>query len=154
MNLFKSVRKQNSTSNPFWLCMHWFQVLVGTIEFRWNYCSHYFAQEDMKIFLPSHCFSWTVFDSENGLNPFLSNCDDPKFTTFDQLVHIRLAHILILCGGSGWGLMESWELVKIQTVSWEITSLFYSELRSADRSKNRLKLPFQLLSNLYITNIH
>ena len=129
--------------------MHWFQVLVGTIEFRWNYCSHYFAQEDMKIFLPSHCFSWTVFDSENGLNPFLSNCDDPKFTTFDQLVHIRLAHILILCGGSGWGLMESWELVKIQTVSWEITSLFYSELRSADRSKNRLKLPFQLLSNLY-----
>ena len=30
-NLFKSVRKQNSTSNPFWLCMLWSQVLIGSI---------------------------------------------------------------------------------------------------------------------------
>ena len=30
-NLFKSERKQNSTSNPFRLCMHRSQVLVGTI---------------------------------------------------------------------------------------------------------------------------
>ena len=43
MNLLKSVRKQNSTSNPFWLCMHWSQLLVGTMEFWWIYCSHYFA---------------------------------------------------------------------------------------------------------------
>ena len=30
-NPFKSVRRQNSTSNPFQLCVHWCQVLVGTI---------------------------------------------------------------------------------------------------------------------------
>ena len=53
-NFFKSLRTQNSTSNPFWLCMHWSQVFVGTIEFWWSQCSHYFALEDVKIFLPSH----------------------------------------------------------------------------------------------------
>ena len=42
-NLFKSVRKQNFTSNPFRLHMHWSQVLVETIEFRWNHCSHDYA---------------------------------------------------------------------------------------------------------------
>ena len=42
-NPLKSVRRQNSTSNPFLLCMHWSQVLVGTIEFWWNHRSHYFA---------------------------------------------------------------------------------------------------------------
>ena len=26
----------------------------------------------MTIFSPSHCFSWTVFNSENGLQPFVS----------------------------------------------------------------------------------
>ena len=71
MNLFKSVRKQNSTSNPFRLCMHWSQggIIAHIVLLRrtWKF----------------HCFSWTVFDSENGLNPFLSHCDDPKFTTFD-----------------------------------------------------------------------
>ena len=36
-----------------------------------------------------------------------------------------LVHILILCESSGWGLMESWELYKILTVSWEITCFFY-----------------------------
>ena len=42
-NLFKSVRKQNSTSNPFQLCVQWSQVLIGTIKFQWNHYSHYFA---------------------------------------------------------------------------------------------------------------
>ena len=67
------------------ICMHWSQVLVGTTEFRWNHCSHYFAQKDVTICLRSHCFSWTVFNSENGLKP----------TPFEQ--RTRLAHILILC---------------------------------------------------------
>ena len=83
INLFKRARKQNFTLNPFWLCVHWSQVLVGTIEFRWNHYSHYFALENMTIFLPTHCFRWTVFNSENGLRPFPSHCDDPKFTPFD-----------------------------------------------------------------------
>ena len=51
------------------ICMHWSQVLVWTTEFRWNHCSHYFAQNDVTICLRSHCFSWTVFNSENGLKP-------------------------------------------------------------------------------------
>ena len=42
-NLFKSVRRQNSISNPLQLCVHWSRVLVGTIEFWWNHCWHYFA---------------------------------------------------------------------------------------------------------------
>ena len=33
MNHFKSVRRQNSTSNPFGLCVHWFQVMVGRLNF-------------------------------------------------------------------------------------------------------------------------
>ena len=103
-NLFKSVRKQNSTSNPFRLCAHQSQVLVRTIDYRWKHLSHYFVLEGVKIFLPSHCFSWTVFNSENGLKPFVSHCHNPKFTPFDQ--RTRPAHILILCEGSGWGLME------------------------------------------------
>ena len=41
MNLFKTVRKQNSTQNPFRLCTHWSQVLVVTIEFRRSHCSYY-----------------------------------------------------------------------------------------------------------------
>ena len=35
------------------------------------------------MFLSSHCFSRTVLNSENGLKPFLSHCDNPKFTPFD-----------------------------------------------------------------------
>ena len=72
-NLFQSVRKQNSTSNPFRLSMHQSQVLVETIEYRWNNCSHYFALEGAIIFSPSHCFSWTVFNSENVLKPLTQN---------------------------------------------------------------------------------
>ena len=64
MDLFKSVRKQNSTSVVY-------------------------------ILIPY---------SENGLKPFLSHCDNPKLTPFD--LHTRLAHILILCEGSVWGLIE------------------------------------------------
>ena len=30
-------------------CMRWSQVLVGTIEFRWNHCLHCFASEDVTI---------------------------------------------------------------------------------------------------------
>ena len=82
-NLFKSVRQQNSISNPFRLCVHQSQVLVGTIECRWNHFSHCFALEGVTIFSPSHCFSWTVCNSENGLKPFVSHCDNPKFTPFD-----------------------------------------------------------------------
>ena len=79
MNLFKSVRKQNATSNPFQLCMHWSQVLVGTIEFMWNHYSHYFSKKDMKIFLPSHsvglCLTqemawshlWVIVTTQNSL---------------------------------------------------------------------------------------
>ena len=56
-NLFKSVRKQNFTSNPFRLCMRWSQVLVGTTEFRWNHCLHYFASKDVTIvFLHQYLF--------------------------------------------------------------------------------------------------
>ena len=36
-------RKQNSTSRPFRLCIHWSQLLVATIEFAWNHCSCYFT---------------------------------------------------------------------------------------------------------------
>ena len=113
-NLYKSVRKQNSTSNPFRLCVHQSQVLVETVEYRWNNFTHYFTLEGVTIFSPSHCFSWTVFNSENGLQPFVSHCDNPKFTPFDQ--RTSLAYILILCEGSGWGSMEIRGLVKILTV--------------------------------------
>ena len=82
MNLFKSVRKQNSTSNPFQLCVHQSQVLVGTIKYRWKHFLRYFALEGATIFSLSHCFSWTVFNSENGLKPFVSHCHNPKFTLF------------------------------------------------------------------------
>ena len=125
LNLFKSVRKQNSTSNPFWLWIHWSQVLVGTIEFRWNHCSHYFAQEDLTIFFSKLLLQTGLFNSENSLRPFQSHCDNPKFTPFDY--HTRLVYILILCEGSGWGLMKSWELVKTLTVSWEITCFFFAD---------------------------
>ena len=70
-NLLKSARKQNSTSNPFQLCVHQSQVLIGTIKYRWNHFSHYFALEGVKIFSPSHCIRWTVFNSENGLKTIL-----------------------------------------------------------------------------------
>ena len=33
------------------------------------------------MFLPSCCFSWI------GLRPFLSHCDNPKFTPFDYVEH-------------------------------------------------------------------
>ena len=39
--------------------------------------------EECDIFLPSHCFSWTVFNSENGLKPFPNHCDNPEFTPFN-----------------------------------------------------------------------
>ena len=71
MNLYKSVRKQNSTSNPFQLCVHQSQVLVETIEYRWNNFSHYFALEGVTIFSPSHCFSWTVFKGLFALREIL-----------------------------------------------------------------------------------
>ena len=83
-NLYKSVRKQNSILNPFRLSVHQSQVWVETIEYRWNNFSHYFALEGVTIFSPSHCFSWTVFNSENGLQPFVSHCDNPKCTPFDH----------------------------------------------------------------------
>ena len=60
-NRFKSVRQQNSISNPFRLCVHQSQVLGGTIEYRWTHFSHCFDLEGVTIFSPSHCFSWTVF---------------------------------------------------------------------------------------------
>ena len=49
-NLFKLERKQNSTSNPFRLCLHSSQLLVGTIEFTWNHCSCYFTYKDATLF--------------------------------------------------------------------------------------------------------
>ena len=82
-NLFKSERQQNSISNPFRLCVHQSQVLGGTIEYRWNHFSHCFALEGVTIFSPSHCCNWTVFNSEDGCKPFVSLCDNPKFTPFD-----------------------------------------------------------------------
>ena len=100
------------------LCASAWQVLVRTIEYRWNNFSHYFALEGATIFSPSHCFSWTVFDL--------------VVTLFAQ--RTRLAHIPIQCEVSGWGLMESWELVKILIVSGEIT-LFLT-----GRCENGLKL--------------
>ena len=36
-----------------------------------------------------------------------------------------LVYIMILSEGSGGELMESWELVKILTVGWEITCLSF-----------------------------
>ena len=39
--------------------------------------------EECDIFLPSHCFSSTVFNSENGLKPFPNHCDNPEFTPFN-----------------------------------------------------------------------
>ena len=82
-NLFRRVREQDSTSNPFGLCMHQSWVLVGTIEFRWNCIYHYFPQENVTIFLPSHYLSWSVFNSEYDLKPFACHCDNPKFALFD-----------------------------------------------------------------------
>ena len=41
--VIKGERKQDSTSSPFRLCIHWSQLLVGTIEFAWNHCSCYFT---------------------------------------------------------------------------------------------------------------
>ena len=45
--------------NPFRLCMRWFQVLVGTIESRWNHWLHHFASEDVTIALATHCTTKT-----------------------------------------------------------------------------------------------
>ena len=81
-NLFKGDRKQNSTSNLFRLCIQWSQLLAGAIEFTWNHCSFMLLRR-MRHFLPSHCFSWTVFNSENGLKSFPNHCDNPKFAPFD-----------------------------------------------------------------------
>ena len=39
------------------LCASAWEVLVGTIEYRWNNFSHYFVLEGATIFSPSHCFS-------------------------------------------------------------------------------------------------
>ena len=48
-------------------------------------------------------------DLEKSLRPFPRHCDNPRFTPF--FYHTRL----VLCEGSGWGLIESRELVKTLT---------------------------------------
>ena len=52
-NLFKGERKQNSTSSPVWLCIHWSQLLVGTVEFAWNHRSCYFIRRMWHFFAMS-----------------------------------------------------------------------------------------------------
>ena len=98
MNLLKSVKKQNSTSNPFRLCVHQSRVLVGTIEYRWNHFSHYFALEGVKIFSPSHCIGWTVFNSENGLRTICESSSQSK------ILSVCLAHKASTYYYSVWGL--------------------------------------------------
>ena len=73
------------------LCASAWQVLVGTIEYRWNNFSHYFALEGATIFSPSHCFSWTVFNSEYGLK-------------HSKIHSVWLAHKASTYSYSGWGL--------------------------------------------------
>ena len=69
------------------------QILFGFVCIGPNYwlgqlnlrriIAHVILHRRMWHFLISHCFSWTVFNSENGLKPFPNHCDISKFTPFD-----------------------------------------------------------------------
>ena len=131
-NLFKSVRKQNFTSNPFRICMRWSQVLVGTTKFRWNHCLHYFASEDVTIVFFAPVF---ICNSENGQKPFPSHFDSPN--------SVWLAHKASAYSDSVWrllvGLNGKLRIGQNSNCQLRKCMFFYWWLTSADRCENGMK---------------
>ena len=138
-NLFKSVRKQNFTSNPFRLCMCWSHILVGTFEFRWNHWVHYFASEEVTIVLATHCMSKTVFkcNSEMAKSHF-------RVIVTIQIHSVWLAHKVNGYSDSMWellvGLHGKLRIGQNSNRQLRKCMIFYWWLTSTDIYENGLKL--------------
>ena len=86
-NLFKSEREPFRASSPMHTNLFSFVCIgpnywLGQLNAVESLLMLLYLEE-CDIFFPSHCFSWTVFNSENGLKPFPNHCDNPEFTPFN-----------------------------------------------------------------------
>ena len=75
-NLFKSLRKQNSTSNPSSFVCIGPKYCLGQLNLG-GMIAHIILHRNYQVIA-----SGGLFNSENGLRPFVSHCDNQKFTPF------------------------------------------------------------------------
>ena len=82
MNPFKSVRRQNSTSNPFGFVCIGPKYWLGQLNFG-GIIAHIILLRRTKIFYQVIASVGLCVNSENSLKPFLSHCGNPKLIPYD-----------------------------------------------------------------------